>query len=506
MAAISLGADMGMGAPLETGLATCVVAVALARRLGLDDDLIRRTHDLALLQHVGCTATSAETADALGDELVMRAHAATLDFGDKRQMARFMLSHVARTNAPMARPAALVRAVARGGRLTASAPDVCETARMLAARFGYDAANLVDLDGVYEYWDGSGFPGRADGADIALPARIVHAATLAVAANQEGGLDAAVSLVSSSAGHRLDPAVTEAFLRDPDKLFAALDRETSLWDAVVAADPGPGEPLEPEAVDECLRAVADFVDLKSPYLRGHSSGVATLAASAAEQAGFTDDRLVAVRRAGWLHDLGRIGVSSTVWAHEGKLTAHQWEQVRLHPYYTGRILSHTPFLSGLATIATAHHERLDGSGYHRGATAPELSAAARLLAVADAFHSKLEERPHRAALSPAEAAQEIRAGVDAARFDGDAADAVLAAAGQPTARRTNRVPGGLTPREVETLRLVARGLTTRQIARAMTIAPKTADGNIQRIYAKIGVSTRAGATVYALQHDLVVPG
>ena len=199
-----------------------------------------------------------------------------------------------------------------------------------------------------------------------------------------------------------------------------------------------------------------------------------------------------MRRAGWLHDLGRIGVSLGVWSHKGPLTPHQWEQVRLHPYYTDRILSHTPFLRSLASIAAAHHERLEGSGYHRGAMAAQLPTAARLLAAADAFHSKLEERPYRAACSSDVAAKDLRDEVAAGRIDAGAADAVLAAAGHPTARRQNQAVAGLTPREIETLQCVARGLTTRQIARSMTIAPKTVDGNIQRIYAKIGTSTRLG--------------
>ena len=267
----------------------------------------------------------------------------------------------------------------------------------------------------------------------------------------------------------------------------------------------PPQFVDDEAIDESLWAVADFVDLKSPWLRGHSSGVATLGSAAADAAGLPADQVRAVRRAGWLHDVGRIGVSAGVWARDGRLTPHEWEQVRLHPYYTERVLSRTPFLRGLASIASAHHERLDGSGYHRAARAAELSATARILATADTFHTKVENRPHRTALTVDQAATELRGEASAGRLDGTAVEAVLAASGQPSGRRAKGMIAGLTPREIETLRLVARGLTIRQIARSMTIAPKTADGNIQRVYAKIGTSTRAGATLFALQHDLLAP-
>ena len=265
----------------------------------------------------------------------------------------------------------------------------------------------------------------------------MYVASLAVAARHEGGSDAAAALVAGAAGHRLDPTISKAFLDDPESTFDAIDRDTSLWDATIAADPQPATMVDAPAIDESLRAVADFVDLKSPWLGGHSSGVASLAATASQNIGLPTEQVRAVRRAGWLHDVGRIGVSAGIWARDGRLTPHEWEQVRLHPYYTERVLSRTPMLSRLASIASAHHERLDGSGYHRAAKAAELSVTARILATADAFHTKLEARPHRAALSAEEAAKDVRAAASAGRLDGDAVEAVLAASGQPTRRRAS---------------------------------------------------------------------
>ena len=420
-------------------------------------------------------------------------------------MAAFAVGHVIRTNPPLARPSAMARALVRAPGITTSAADVCEAAQMLAHRFGYESNHLDDLACVYESWDGTGFPGRASGEVITLPARIVYVASVAVAAHHEGGSGAAAALVAEAAGHRLDPTVSKAFLDDPEGMFDAIDRDTSLWDATIASDPQPATMIDAAAIDESLRAVADFVDLKSPWLGGRSSGVASLTATAAQSVGLRTEQVRAVRRAGWLHDVGRIGVSAGIWAREGRLTPHEWEQVRLHPYYTERVLSRAPMLNRLASIASAHHERLDGSGYHRAAKAAELSVTARILATADAFHTKLEARPHRAALTAEEAAKDLREAASAGRLDGDAVEAVLAASGQPARRRASGMIAGLTPREIETLRLVARGLTIRQIAPTITIAPKTADGNIQRVYAKIGTSTRAGATLFALQHDLLKP-
>jgi HD-GYP domain-containing protein (c-di-GMP phosphodiesterase class II) len=384
--------------------------------------------------------------------------------------------------------------------MTGMMADVCEGAMMLGERLGCGPESQRDLGCVYEYWDGQGFPAGISGAEITAPARAVQVATLAVVAHHAGGVPAATDLVRQRSGHSLDPAAAATFLGDPAGLLGRVETPASLWDAVIAAEPVPGEPAD---VDGMLRAVADFTDLKSPVLIGHSPGVAAVAEAAAVLMGRPEAEVRTVRRAGWLHDIGRIGVSSAVWGQPGPLSAHQREQVRLHPYHTSRVLDRSPYLRRLGEVAAAHHERLDGSGYFRGARAGVLPLAARLLATADAYHAMTEPRPHRPALSAAAATAEIGALAEQGQLDGATVDAVLEAAGQRATRRRSALPCGLTPREVETLALVARGLSIRQIARALSIAPKTADGHIQRIYAKTGVSTRAGATLFAMSHDLL---
>lgn len=503
MAAVSLAVDIGMAQPLETGLAICLVAVGLGRRLGFEPGLIQRTFRLALLQHIGCTAAAGPVAAVMGDEMVMRAHAAALDFADRGQMLRFVLAHVARVNEPRARPAALARAVMGGKQMLAMMADVCEGAVMLGERFGCDAESLRDIGCVYEYWDGGGFPGGLTGAEITEPAQAVQVATLAVIAHHAGGGAAAAALVGQRSGHSLAPLAAGAFLADPAGLLRQVETPLSLWDAVIEAEPVPSAVAGAAEVDRMLRAVADFVDLKSPVFSGHSAGVAALAEAAAVVMGLPEAQVRIVRQAGWLHDIGRIGVSSAVWGKPGPLNAHQWEQVRLHPYHTSRVLDRSPYLRRLGEVAAGHHERLDGSGYFRGARAAQLPRAARILAVADVYHAMTEPRPYRPGHTAAEAAAEICAQAEQGRLDAAAVDAVLAASGQRATRRRQPSPCGLTPREVETLGQVARGLSIRQIARELSIAPKTVDGHLQRIYAKIGVSTRAGATLFALSHDLI---
>jgi HD-GYP domain-containing protein (c-di-GMP phosphodiesterase class II) len=201
-----------------------------------------------------------------------------------------------------------------------------------------------------------------------------------------------------------------------------------------------------------------------------------------------------------VHDLGRVAVSSRVWSTSQTLTPDEREQVRLHPYYTNQVLARTPYLRSIAELASAHHERLDGSGYYRGSHGAALSFNARVLAAADTFSGKTEPRPHRPALDPEAAAAHLRTEAAAGRLDSTAVEAVLAAAGQRTDAPSAST---LTRRELEVLRLIARGASTKQVARALTISPKTVDGHLQRIYPKIGVGTRAGATLYAVRSGLV---
>ena len=222
-------------------------------------------------------------------------------------------------------------------------------------------------------------------------------------------------------------------------------------------------PLRGKELDAALRAVADFVDLKSPYTLGHSPAVAELSATAGRKLGMSDADVDTLYRAGLVHDLGRLGVSNGIWDKAEALGAGERERIRLYPYLTERILSQAPELARLGAIAVQHRERLDGSGYPRGLTGASLSVAARTLAAADAYQSLREPRPHRAALSADGASSRIRGEARDGRLDTDAVEAVLVAAGHSSVRRHSR-PSGLSPREVEVLRLIARGLSSREIA------------------------------------------
>jgi HD-GYP domain-containing protein (c-di-GMP phosphodiesterase class II) len=498
---VALATDLGMGLPLESGLAICELATRFADALGVEDAVRRRVFYLALIGHVGCTAENHVLAGVVRDEMLMREHSALLDFGDPRAALGFMIGHARRTGPLRQVPLAVGRVMASRSLMRAGVEAVCEAGRLLSDRLGLDVSLEEDLDDYYEAWNGTGFPRGAREHAITLPVRIVHVAWLACLAEQRLGADAARAIVTARAGGQLDPDLVRAFLASGVRPRAGGGE--SLWEAVLALAPLPGAIVAGEALDEALAAIGDFADLKSPYLHGHSRGVAELAGAAAVHAGLPEAVARLLRRAGHVHDVGRVAVSAAVWGKRAPLTADDRERIRLHPYHAERVLDRAPALRELASVACLHHERLDGTGYHRRLSAAGLSPAARLLAAADVARAMGEERPHRAALPAREIERELRSEAHAGRLDGDAVDAVLAAlAGRPSPARPSTV-AGLTPRELEVLELLARGHSIKQVARELVIAPKTADAHIQHIYAKIGVSTRAGAALFAMRHRLV---
>lgn len=248
------------------------------------------------------------------------------------------------------------------------------------------------------------------------------------------------------------------------------------------------------------RTFGDLVDLKSPWLHGHSRGVGDLAADAAQLLQLEEARTL--RIAGYLHDIGRVGISSRIWDKPGPLTASERDQVELHPYHTARILARVPELALVARLASEHHERSDGSGYHRGVNASAVTMASRVLAAADRYCSLVEDRPCRPAVPASDAAAALKADVTARRLDADAVSAVLEGAGHRRGVRRS-LPAGLTERQIDVLRLVSAGLSNRDIARRLVISSRTAEHHVQDVYLKIGVSTRAGAALFAMQQGLL---
>lgn len=503
VAMLSLAADLALGQPMEAELRSGILAHGLGVHAGLAPDELRDLFYISQLRFIGCTAHAHEVAELFGDEIAFRAKNALLNNADPGEVLVEVLRS-AGAGRPFAERLRLIGAAIAGGKQwnADNFRTSCEVAREMVTRLGAGDGVRDALWFAFERFDGKGVPAGARGDEIPRTMRIVHLAQDLEAMLRAGGVDDAVALGRKRRGKAYDPDLVDLFADHGAELAAALDMP-SAWRAVLATEPEPRLVVSGDRLDEGLRVVADFADLKSPFTAGHSRGVADLAADGARAAGLSDDDARAVQRAGWLHDLGRAAVPNTIWDKPGRLTDAELERVRLHPYFTERVLSRVDQLSPLGELAGCHHERCDGSGYFRSLKQAGLEPAARILAAADVYHALLEDRAHRPATTPELAAAHLRGEVDAGRLDGDAVAAVLEAAGHRRTRRRTGHPAGLTDREVEVLRVLAQGLTTKQIAERLVISAKTADHHIQHIYTKIGVSTRGAAALFAMQHDLV---
>ncbi len=498
IAALSLGIDLGFAQPMEHALRQCLIALRLAERLGLDDHARSAVYFTSLLISVGCHADAHEQAKWFGDDIAVKAKKYQHGLGIRGAAAAMRMLGAGK---PPLHRFRLGLEFAISGHREMDAAAHAKLARTLGEHLELPQAALDGLGAAYERWDGRGWPGKLAGDRIPMPSRIAQIAEFVEVAHRMGGVESATALVRKQSGKQFDPALSRLLGLQARDILEGLDT-VQTWNQVIDAEPALALVLEGEKVDAALLAIANFVDLKSPYSLGHSGNVAELAAGAGSILGLPSLDVRTLRRAALVHDFGRLGVSNAIWDKRGPLGAGEWERVRMHPYITERMLRQSAALAPLGAIAAQHRERQDGSGYPRGLSGASISIAARILGAADAYQAMREERPHRPARLADEAAAELRGEVRAGRLDGDAVEAVLGAAGHRARGRRER-PAGLTAREVEVLRLLAQGSSTKEIAQRLVMSPKTAGNHIEHIYAKIDATNRATASLFAVHHGLL---
>ncbi|HET7653103.1 MAG TPA: HD domain-containing phosphohydrolase [Acidimicrobiales bacterium] len=499
--AFSLTTDLGLGQPMEHVLRSWVIAARLGEHIGLDRADRDGLYYVATLAWVGCVADTPELAAWFGDDIAFRGDSRQIDLAGLPMMG-FMLRHVGSGSPALHRLRLGARFMVTGAKSVERALlSHCLTTAQMAERFGLGADVCVSLQQAFARWDGKGVPGGLGGEDITLPMRLFHLADIVEVFHRDGGAEGAVDVARARRGTYFDPAVVDAFCSVATDVLGDGSGDLD-WQGLVAEDPVLQRRLDDDELDAALHAIADFTDLRSAPRAGHSRCVAELAARAATAAGLPDADVTLLRRAALVHDLGMHALPATILDKPGPLSASETERVRMHAYYTERMLARPDSLARIGAVASLVNERCDGSGYHRGLAGASIPMTGRILAAACAYCAMIEPRPHRPPRPSADAAAELRADVRAGRLDAHAVDAVLTAAGHRGGKR-RAGPAGLTPREIEVLTLIARGASTRQVARRLSITPKTAETHIERIYTKTGASTRSTATLFAMQHGLL---
>jgi DNA-binding CsgD family transcriptional regulator len=314
-------------------------------------------------------------------------------------------------------------------------------------------------------------------------------------------MEEALAVCRRRAGGLHDPELVNLLSRTERKIGERL-RSGDAWALVLAAEPRPHQILESRALDRACAAIGAFADMKSSFTAGRSGRVAVAAVAAGRHLGLSASALGRLRRAALVHDVGRVAVTSAIWDRPGRLSVLQQEQVRLFPLHGERILSHASGLRSEAALVGLQREALDGSGYPRGVGAAAIPLEARVLGTASAYVAMREQRAWRPAHAHEAAVAELRSDVRALRADSHVVDAV-AEADAPRSRGRPRIDA-LSDREVEVLRLLAAGHTNHDIGRRLTISSRTAEHHVRSVYDKLGVRSRAAATLWAARAGLTM--
>ncbi len=486
MMATAAATDLGMGQPIGSAGKACWLATRFAQTLQLGSLEQHDVYYLALLHFLGCTTNATDFAafvgnDALAMQSIIVHHMGVVPDALSRQL-------------PQPLPVMNKETALEANRSS------CDVAARLASSCGLSASVQTGLWQLFEHWDGTGLPSGLRGEAILIGVQVVQIARDFVTFSQLLGVEVARTVLHTRAGQSFDPALVEAFDEVAVGLMAELDAVALVREAVIKLEPSPHLEVDANGVNRVLEALSDFAALKSPWLRGHARSVADLVGQVSTILG-ADANLL--RSAALVQDVGHVALSATLLNKPGRLSDLELEQVQLHPYHSERVLKSARYLEPLVHLVASHHERLNGSGYYRSLPAAMLNLSARILAVSDVCQALSEDRPHRAKFGNPEIKRVMLEGCADGLFDVNVVEAIFSILSDGLTPARIHAPNGLSPREVEVLRLLARSESNRLIAERLGITPKTVGHHVQHIYEKLNVNTRAAATLYAMQHHLL---
>lgn len=460
---LSLAFDSADDAAPGKAVRSTVLAVELGKRAGASGEELRDTYWVTLLGYLGGSGLAEErNGRSASDASALQSAASMLDVAGAPATPLAVLRRIS-TNASLA------RALEAMARIFSDRPHVEQRH-------------------------------HASGDTVALPMRLHRIARSVEIAHQREGRRAALDIVRKHTNGDFDARLSKVLLEEHAALFDAIE-DPAIFERFLGLEPPSVEWVDERQLDDVARALAIFADLSNPIFLMHSIGVAALAERAAAQLGLGAEETRTLRLAALLHDVGRVSVPNEIWARRGPLDWAAWERVRLHPYYTARVLGPIEALADVAEVASAVHERMDGSGYPQRRSARALSSGARVLAAAHVAFAMSEERPYRPALSSDAIARELVAEAALGRLDARAVDAVLASLGLPD-RAAPASLHGLSERELEVSKLLVRGKSDKEIGALLKISPRTVQVHVGRILDKLGVRSRAGAAIWLIEHDL----
>jgi HD-GYP domain-containing protein (c-di-GMP phosphodiesterase class II) len=452
LAALSLATDLGAGRSMGHAMRACTLGMQMARELRLSETEQAELYYSFLLMHSGCTVLSLGMAPAIqGDELAAIGDAALRDDTSLLDTLDWMRRYVY-PDAPLPTRALNMLGMMLHARDTGDhLRGACEVAVRVAQRLGMPQGVQEAVRHYLERWDGKGPYGLA-GSAIPLKARLLQLALKMEAAYTARGRNEAEVMAQEQKGKTFDPQLVEAFLvvARNISLWETLAQE-DLWQVVLDLEPdSPYQKMHEVKLDDVALAVADFVDLKTPHTVSHSRETARIAEGIARRMGLLPSEIVDIRRASLVHDLGLVALPASILLNQNKLSEADKEKMRLHPYYTERILSRVPALAEVAAIAGKHHERMNGTGYYRGLSGNEIPVSGCILALADEFQDRLQVSPEQREQDPKEVLKAMQPEVGTL-FSSECYEAFAQELGvaAPKPARRRAWPAGLTDREIE---------------------------------------------------------
>ncbi len=503
LCALSFMADIAMGQRIEHGLRSAYIGLGICRETGLSTEDSEAVFYGALLKDAGCTACATVfVAFFNGDDLVGREDRLLLEPDSVRDAVGWFWRHSPSDALLPARIAKLFSFLAEcRGVMKEGVKAHCEVGQMFAQRLGLPESVVNTVRYSWERWDGKGLAFGLKGADIPLPARILHVAQVVEAAFSFGTASAAEAIARERRSADFDPDVADAVVKlgATPGFWAPLSSD-SVHELMMEMRPrSKFDRLTASQTDGACEVLADFADVKCRRTWNHSTEVARVSREIANAMGLGADDGVELWRAGLVHDLGKAAVPVGILEKGDYLSEAEGQRFRAHPQYTEMVLSRIGPLQRLAPVAAAHHEQLDGNGYHHGLRGTELGLPVRVLATADKYvllrSREQEDSRILADLQP----------LAGSVLDGDCIDGLRTALGKGL-RETGRpvaVHGKLSEREVEVLRLVAEGARARDVAERLVISRKTVEHHLENIYNKLGVTSKTAAAVYAVTNGLV---
>jgi len=426
ISALSYALDLTEGQPMGHAVKTCVLGMRLAESLALSPEDRADLYYALLLKDAGCSSNASRMCQIFGsDERKAKAEVKTTDWTRvSLDGLRYLYGNVAQGGTMLRRLATIAGIAVHRDRQSIELFSLrCERGANVARKIGFAERTARAIHNLDEHWDGSGYPARLKGHEIPLFAQIANLCqTVEVFASMQGR-SVAFEVLRQRTGTWFNPSLVRAAqeLENDETMWASLATRESAMARVKELDPGQSIVVDESRLDSICEAFGEIIDAKSPYTQRHSKGVADAAVAMATVLGLSAEETTVCRRAALLHDLGKLGVPNTILDKPSRLDAHEWDVIRMHPFNTYNILDRIPHFQEIAFIASAHHEKLDGSGYHRGIGADQLSLAARIIAVADIFDALASTRPYRKAMETEEVlrliAKDVPHRLDAACYE-----------------------------------------------------------------------------------------